>query len=89
MCFDIIYRKVDSPAKLNWSWHSINRRDVAVSAVSIRLNEYRDVVSCFRSACVLIRGAKVGVVHTIALVLLVAYTPSEYIFTIKPAAVAA
>ena len=51
--------------------------------------QYRRMVSGFRSACVLVRGAEVGVVHTIALVLLGTLSPSEYILTIKPAAVAA
>lgn len=89
MCLDVFNRKIYRPAQFDWPWHFIDTRHMAVAPVPVRLNEYRDVMSGFRSSCVLSRRAEVGVVHTIAPVLLVAYTPSEYILTIKPAATAA
>jgi hypothetical protein len=88
MRFNVFNCKIYRPAQLDWPWHSINRRDVAVSAVSIRLNEYCDVVSCLLVADVLVAGVFSAVWDVVG-VSSVAYAETVGVLVLEPAAIAA
>ena len=76
--------KIDSPAQFDWPWHSINRRDVRVSAVSIRLNEYGHIMSYLIVADVLITWV-ISAVGDVVGVSLVAYAETVGVLVLEPA----
>ena len=85
MRFDVLNRKVYRPAQLNRSWHSINRRDVLVSSVSVCLDEDGDVVSCLSVADVLVAWV-ISAVWCVFWVSLVAYAETIGVLVLEPAA---
>ena len=88
MCVDIFNCKIYRPAQLDWPWHSINRRDVRVSAVSIRLNEYGHMMSCLLVANVFL-ALVIPAVGDMVGVSLEAYAETAGVLVLEPATTAA